>query len=166
MNFRRKQKHLKRNSFKKGKIISCKEKTKEFVFLGNRLQNNYNTMKNNLREYEKGERKNLKHFFFISQCFKKKSDRNIKSCTCNRITAQRIMTNISTFFFFFLSLASQTIRNKYRLCYCIKKQASKKKLILKNASKRDGRHLCALMFIETRSIGISMGFFFRSNFMK
>lgn len=118
-------------------------------------------MKNNLDEYEKGERKNLKHFF-ISQCIEKNFDRNIKSCTCNRITAQRIMTNISTFFFFlsfFPSLASQTIRNKYRFCYCIKKQASKKKLILKNASKRDGRHLCALMFIETRSICISMGFF-------
>lgn len=129
--------------------------------MGNRLQNNCSTQWKTISANTKKERGKIWNIFSSLNGSRKKFDRNIKSCTCNRITAQRIMTNISTFFLsFFLSLASQTIRNKYRLCYCIKKQASKKKLILKNASKRDGRHLCALMFIETRSIGISMGFFF------
>lgn len=56
------------------------------------------------RRIRKRREEKSETFFHLSMVRKKKFDRNIKSCTCNRITAQRIMTNISTFFFsFFLS---------------------------------------------------------------
>lgn len=129
--------------------------------MGNRLQNNCSTQWKTISANTKKERGKIWNiFFFISQCFEKKFDRNIKSCTCNRITAQRIMTNISTFFFSFFLSHLKPFEINIGFVIASKNRQVKKKLILKNASKRDGRHLCALMFIETRSIGISMGFFF------